>query len=335
MFKLQNLRLSTLRHFNSLEQLSLTRSRLIKMDPPPSSPGASSRPRRHLTTGQGRPARPDFGYYTRIPTQKSTQRARGPIPSAGTFSRHYHSSNGKHTGSGGLSVNAAYWILFSLNASSFGAWWYARLTENRPLQTNLITHTLASVAAWDSGRWWTVLTSAFTHHDVMHFAFNMLTLRTFCQIIGYVPGIGGGHVLLLALGSAIAGSGGWLWQQRSKIPAAGKDARWRFSNASQQAYYSNALGASGVVMGVSAVATCLLPRMPIYLMFIPVGIPLWVVTLGYAVVDSYYLDDKTSRVAHAGHLGGMFFGAAYYIGFLRNAPVGVWRTITGTIMRKR
>lgn len=335
MFKSQNLRLSSLRHFNSLKRLSSTNSPLIKMDPSPSSRGVSNGPRRHLTTGSGRPGRPDFGYYTRNPTHNSTTPARGPIPSAGTFSRHYHSSKSKQPPSRGLSVNAAYWILFSLNATSFGAWWYGRLTDNRPLLSNLITHTLTSVAAWDSGRWWTVLTSAFTHHDVMHFAFNMITLRTFCEIIGYVPGIGGGHILLLALGSALAGSGGWLWQQRSKIPVADKSARWTLSNAAQQAYYANALGASGVVMGVSAVATCLLPRMPITLMFIPVGIPLWVVTLGYAAIDSYYLDDKTSRVAHAGHLGGLFFGAAYYVGFLRNAPVGVWRTLTGTIMRKR
>ncbi|GAB7357011.1 hypothetical protein MBLNU459_g7839t1 [Dothideomycetes sp. NU459] len=229
-------------------------------------------------------------------------------------------------------VMSAYWLIFGVNAAVFGSWHYARMTNDRRLQQTLLSNTLASVAAWDSGRWWTVVTSAFAHHDLAHFAFNMFTLHTMCQIASIVPGLNGLHILTIALGSALAGSGGWLLQQKAKIAEAGKFQNWR--NGAAAPMYASALGASGVVMGVSAVASCLLPRMPIQLMFIPIGIPLWVVTVGYGLVDSFYLDSPTSRTAHAGHLGGLAFGTVYYLARLRNSPFGVWQMLRAIMSRK-
>ena len=131
-------------------------------------------------------------------------------------------------------------------------------------------------------------------------------------------------------GPAVSGAAGYLWHQRDKMRRSG-----RGNQMMSAAYYQSALGASGVVMGVSAVATCLLPRAPIQLMLIPISFPLWVATIGYAVVDSYFLDSPTSRTAHAGHLGGLVFGTFYYFAFLRNAPIGIWRTMTGYLSSRR
>lgn len=248
--------------------------------------------------------------------------------------RHYNSGyHGYSSTQEPFSVMNAYWLLFSLNAVSFATWWYARLTDNRPLLMRHATHSLASLAAWDAGRWWTVLTSAFTHHEILHFAFNMFTLRTFCQIVSMVPGIGGLHILAIAFGSSILGSGGWLLQQKGKLDMARQTSpsRWAGGNSfdavAARAYQSVALGASGVVLGVGAVATCLLPKIPLQLMFIPIGIPLWAITGMYAAIDMFYLNDPKSTTAHAGHLGGLVFGAAYYLAVLRRPSFGVWRSM--------
>ncbi|KAL1303336.1 hypothetical protein AAFC00_006735 [Neodothiora populina] len=165
----------------------------------------------------------------------------------------------------------------------------------------------------------------------------MISLRTFCSIVGFVPGIGGGHVLLLAMGSALCGSGSWLLQQKEKLSSLRGSTRFgnnAFNSAASQTYHASALGASGIVMGVSALATCLLPSMPISLMFIPIGIPLWAVTIGYAVFDTYFLNSNRSTTAHSGHLGGLLCGVGYYIAFLRHSPVGVWRSLAWRFGRK-
>lgn len=52
-------------------------------------------------------------------------------------------------------------------------------------------------------------------------------------------------------------------------------------------------------------------------MFVPVPVPLWVLTVMYAAVDTYFLDDARSLVGHSAHLGGTVFGAVFYVGFLR------------------
>ena len=345
MFNIQNLRLSSLRHIQPFNRLSdrLTprhlsfarQSSLFKMD----SSAASSRTLASGASVPTLPTRDYLGFYTyfRSRPHLSGSSKRSSRPSA---RRHYSSGYGGygHHAKAMFTVDQAFWVLFGLNSISFATWWYARLTHNNSLMQTHISHTLTSLASLDRGHYWTVLTSAFTHHDPMHFAFNMLTLRTFCQIVGYVPGIGGWHIISIALASALAGSGGWLWQQKQKLASLSPvtSSRWangRSSAAATQAYHGSALGASGSVMGVGAVATCLLPNMPITLMLIPIGIPLWIITAGYAVVDSYYLDSATSRVAHSGHLGGLVAGAAYYALLLRKSPVGVWNSLVGRLRR--
>jgi len=216
----------------------------------------------------------------------------------------------------------AYWILLGLNTIPFGLFLYAQYTHNRRLEINLLQNTLVSVSSVDSGRWWTVLTSAFSHQHLAHFAFNMFTMNAMCSVLSRVPGVHGGHILGVALGAAIAGSGSYVLQQQARISAS-KNPLER-----SQAYNSAALGASGAVMGLSALATCFLPTVPMNLMFIPIPIPLWIITAGYFAVDAYQLDSKKTRVAHAGHLGGAAFGLASYFLLLKGlAPFGIWFTV--------
>ncbi|GAB7337635.1 hypothetical protein MBLNU457_g2930t1 [Dothideomycetes sp. NU457] len=220
-------------------------------------------------------------------------------------------------------VMNAYYLLLGLNAIPFGLWIYARATKNERLGHRIQENTLVSAAAVDQGRWWTLLTSAFSHQEIVHFAFNMLTMRTMCQILSLVPNLHGGHILMVALGSGLAGSAGYVLQH--KLAAKNSPNR----GDALLHYRAQALGASGAVMGLSMLATCFLPSMPLQLMFIPVPIPLWAITAGYFAVDAYYLSSQTSRTAHAGHLGGLAFGAASYFVLLKGiAPFGVWYAVS-------
>lgn len=121
-------------------------------------------------------------------------------------------------------------------------------------------------------------------------------------------------VLVAALGAGWTGSIGFFTQQQAKIQ---RDQQTGDVMRLRQDRAQPALGASGAVMGLGALATCFAPKLPMQLMFIPIGIPLWVVTLGYAAIDMFYLDAQNSKVAHSGHLGGLLFGLMSYAVYFR------------------
>lgn len=82
------------------------------------------------------------------------------------------------------------------------------------------------------------------------------------------------------------------------------------------------MGLSGVVMGLGAALACALPRAKVRVAG-SIEIPLPIYMAGFALYDAAMLDKATSTVAHSAHLGGLLFGAAYYLTFLREAlPLG-------------
>ena len=262
-----------------------------------------------FTTSSPRLMDKDFDAFTR----RRLQRA----------SRSYHSSRGPDAFSGRSGVMPAFWFLFGANALVFGAINYAKYTKDRRLEAKLLGHTLLSPASWDRGRWYTILTSAFAHIDPFHFGFNMLSLYNFCTLCAWVPGMNGLHIFAIAAGSAISGGLGFLWHRKNQI----REAQGNWQMAARN-YNSSALGASGAVMGVGAVTACLIPKAPVQLMLIPISFPLWVFVAGYGLVDSFFLNSPTSSIAHAGHLGGLFFGTVYYLALLRKAPTGIWGSLS-------
>ena len=110
-----------------------------------------------------------------------------------------------------------------------------------------------------------------------------------------------GQFTLVVLGSGLSGSLLWLAQQELK---------------EREGVYQpkRALGFSGAVTGTVTALACFMPREKIAL-FGVVNLPLWLVVTAYGLYDGYYLNGESTKVAHAGHLGGMVFGLAYY--FLR------------------
>ncbi|KAI5272229.1 hypothetical protein E4T47_04406 [Aureobasidium subglaciale] len=274
---------------------------------------ASSLPQVHKaspllrTTKASSLLQPRHSFFTPSTTRKMNNTL-DPITSSRlqNLQRFYHSGSGySHYSPRSNGVMSAFYFLFTANALVFGTLNYAKYTKDWKLEKKLLGHTLLSPASWDNGRWWTVLTSAFAHIDPVHFAFNMLSLYNFCR------------------GSAVMGGFGFLYHRKRKISES-SPSDWQNKTRN---YNSSALGASGAVMGIGALTACMVPNAPMQLMLIPITFPLWVFVAGYGLVDSYFLDSPNSGIAHAGHLGGLVFGTAYYLAFLRKSPMGVWRNV--------
>lgn len=217
------------------------------------------------------------------------------------------------------------YAILGLNTAVFAAWKYADNTIPFDLKASLSTETYRQVAKYvqldkrqllnsmynnfvfksddfKRGNWWTSITAAFSHLGFAHFAFNMIALNSFGgALINYCPKIRPVNLVTLYLGAGLAGTIAHYYQNK---------------------YYHNnrpaaAVGASGSVMGIATACAVIAPHARWQLMFIPVGIPAWVMISAYFAYDAFYLSDANSRIGHGGHLGGAAFGVAYYFLALR------------------
>ncbi|KAI7331394.1 hypothetical protein KC354_g18276, partial [Hortaea werneckii] len=215
-------------------------------------------------------------------------------------------------------TTATIWTLIGLNTAIFALWQYAlhqppqphrARDDSNPITSFLLSdHTTLSDSNLRAGRPWTLLTSAFSHQDPLHFTFNMLSLKAFATILTRIPRIRAPHLIFLATGSAFAASLGFLYHDASRrqnkdqapdnligrtISGSDRQITRGIPGARSPGVESrrSALGASGMVLGFGAAATCLAPFTSMTVMFLPVPVPLWMLTAVYAAVDTYFLDD--------------------------------------------
>lgn len=205
-------------------------------------------------------------------------------------------------------------IIIGLNIAVWGAWVYAEHYKDYKLQKALMNNATISWYNSDAKRYWTLITSAFSHQNFNHILFNMLSFSTFSSVLCYAGGIGVGapHIWALTLGSALVASASWLYQKKPQ----GRDPKW--SPWAQHGHVQRhvALGASGVVMAFASVATCLAPMIRLLIFPLPVPIPMFILTGAYFAMDIFYLNANDS-VGHSAHLGGAVFGVLYYLAALR------------------
>lgn len=134
--------------------------------------------------------------------------------------------------------------------------------------------------------------SGFLHADWTHFAFNMFTLYSFGSFIEMVYGFNG--LLIIYVGSLLGGN----------ILAT-------FLHRNQFEY--RALGASGAVSGVVFATILAEPSLLLNIMFIPIGIPAWLIGLAFVVWSIYGIQKKNDNIGHDAHLGGALTGLALAI----------------------
>lgn len=139
---------------------------------------------------------------------------------------------------------------------------------------------------------WSVITSTFAHGDLYHILFNGMVLYFFGPHLERIWGRKK-YIALFLIGGAIAGIG----QVHLAEALHGST--------------SGALGASGAIMMLLGALTILAPKMQILLFFV-IPVPLWLATIGFAVLDvagAFNPDDGIGNFAHlAGLALGLYFG---------------------------
>ena len=132
-----------------------------------------------------------------------------------------------------------------------------------------------------------MLTSGFLHVDFAHLFFNLFTLYFFADVV--INWFGPVKFLIIYFISLISGSLLALFFHKD------------------EPYYS-AVGASGAVTGVLYAAILLQPGMDLFLMFIPIPIPAYVVGIGYLLYSIYGMKSRLGNIGHTAHFGGAIGG---------------------------
>ena len=147
------------------------------------------------------------------------------------------------------------------------------------------------------GRYWTLLTAAFSHSFLIHFIFNMLVIHSF------------GRVLELTLGAKKFLSLYFIAAVFSSLTHAFVSAHFLHQPA------QSALGASGAASGVILLFSLLYPKERI-LLFGIVPIPALVGALLFIGLDVWGLFAQAGGgglpIGHGAHLGGALIGILFY-----------------------
>jgi membrane associated rhomboid family serine protease len=126
---------------------------------------------------------------------------------------------------------------------------------------------------------WTIISNMFVHGSFGHILFNMISLyflgsffiraageRSFLTVF-FLGGLAG-NILFVLL-----------------------------------APFSIGIGASGAVFAIGGALAAMVPRVPVYIFFIPIPMPLWVAILIFFLLSFFF-----SGIAWQAHLGGVLLG---------------------------
>lgn len=161
---------------------------------------------------------------------------------------------------------------------------------------------LTSWNALSEGRYWTLLTSEFSHNLLFHLVINMFVLASFGRILEQT--IGPVRFIIFYLFAAITSS---------------------LCHCIISQFYLgqpnvSALGASGAIAGVVLLFSLLYPKEKIYMFgFIPIP-ALWG-ALAFIALDLWGLSAQSHGgglpIGHGAHLGGAFTGIFYFLLIIR------------------
>lgn len=157
------------------------------------------------------------------------------------------------------------------------------------------------LVSWDSladGRWWTLLTSAFSHNMLLHIVINMFVLRGFGTIMSMEMGAKKFFVFYLLAGisgSLVHSLVSAFWMGHPELPA---------------------LGASGAIAGIILYFSLIFPEEKILLLgIIPVK-AMWGAIILVAF-DVWGLLEQTrgggTLIGHGAHLGGAAIGICWFL----------------------
>ena len=137
-----------------------------------------------------------------------------------------------------------------------------------------------------SGEQIRMLSSGFLHADIMHLAFNMLTLYFFAPVVIHLMGTF--SFVLIYFGSLIFGSLLTMLFHKND-------------------YSYRAVGASGAVTGVLYSAILLQPDMMLGIFFV-IPMPAYLFGILYLLYSIYGMRAKNDNIGHTAHFGGAIGG---------------------------
>ncbi len=203
-------------------------------------------------------------------------------------------------------VNGYVWYQWELSKSAL------RRGDGR-LALFMANNFLCSKQNWREERYWTVLTSGFSHMAGWHLLANSVGIITFFPAAA--SRIGVLRVTLLYLASIGGGSAAWLYSSGITKDPVKKRMTGFFSRRQEDNGYGNdppGLGASGGVCGLFTLSTILAPSAGVALFFIPM--PSWFAWGLLTGFDSYFALSEDGRkkliekvgfaIGHEAHLGG-------------------------------
>ncbi len=176
------------------------------------------------------------------------------------------------------------------------------LWQQESYESFMADNFLVSWTGLREGRYWTLLTSVFSHSSLMHIFINMFVLNSFGSLLEMV--LGHWRFLWFYLAAGIFSSlshavvSNWLMHV-PEMPA---------------------LGASGAIAGLVLVFSLTFPEEKI-LLFGLIPLPALWGALAFVGLDLWGLSAQAKGgglpIGHGAHLGGALAGAVYYFVYLR------------------
>jgi len=162
-------------------------------------------------------------------------------------------------------------------------------------------HFLISSQHLQMGRFWTLITSAFSHNMLLHLVFNMMVLYSFGSFLERF--LGKRRFIIFYLSAAVCSS---------------------LNHCLTTTYFlktdNPALGASGALAGMLLLFALIFPKHKI-LLFGIIPIPALVAAIALIGFDVFGLiaqeKGQWMPIGHGAHLGGSIFGGFYYLLYLR------------------
>jgi membrane associated rhomboid family serine protease len=127
---------------------------------------------------------------------------------------------------------------------------------------------------------WTILTAIFVHGGFGHIIFNMISLYFLGSLFLRVKG----EISFLAVFflGGLAGNALYLLLAPANVIG---------------------IGASGAIFAIGGALAVLVPRVPVYIFFIPIAMPLWAAMLIFLLLSFFF-----TGIAWQAHLGGVLAG---------------------------
>jgi membrane associated rhomboid family serine protease len=127
---------------------------------------------------------------------------------------------------------------------------------------------------------WTIISSVFVHGGFGHILFNMISLYFLGSL--FLRAVGERSFLAVFFLGGLAGNALYVLLAPPNVIG---------------------IGASGAIFAIGGALAVLVPRVPAYIFFIPIAMPLWVAILIFLLLSFFF-----AGIAWQAHLGGVLGG---------------------------